>query len=341
MNRLSNHIALSVLGLTVALPTAALSGDLVMYCSVQQNWCEAMAAGFTAATGTPVAMQRKDTGAALAQIRAESGNPQADIWWGGSGDAHIQAAQSGLTAEYKSPNMSQLQPWAIDQAQKANYRTVGIYAGVLGWGYNTEFFKREKLPPPLAWADLERKEYRGEIQVANPNTSGTAYTALATLVQIYGEDQAFAFLKRINDNISEYTQSGTAGIRAAALGETGIGIAFLHDVIEQAAAGFPVKAVAPSDGTGYEIGSMSIVAGTRNLEVAKKFYDWALTAEAQSIALKSKAYQIQANKAVPPAAESPRLENTKLIDYDFAKYGSTETRKRLLSRWDAEIGSKR
>ena len=28
----------------------------------------------------------------------------------------------------------------------------------------------------------------------------------------------------------------------------------------------------------------------------------------------------------------------KLIDYDFAKYGSAETRKALLARWDAEVG---
>lgn len=334
-------IAVPLLTVLLVASNASASEQLTMYCSAQQTWCEATATAFTKKTGIPVAMQRKDTGAALAQIRAEAGNPQADIWWGGSGDSHIQAAQENLTVEYKSPNMSELHPWAIEQAEKADFKTVGIYAGVLGWGYNKEFFEKENLPLPLSWKDLERADYDGEIQVANPNTSGTAYTALATLVQLYGEDEAFAYLKRINSNISEYTQSGTAGIRSAALGETGIGIAFLHDVIEQAASGFPVVAVAPSDGTGYEIGGMSLIAKSRNPDAAKQFYDWALTAEAQSNALPSKAYQIQANKAVEPAAESPKLDTTKLIDYDFTKYGSAETRKALLARWDAEIGSGR
>ena len=39
----------------------------------------------------------------------------------------------------------------------------------------------------------------------------------------------------------------------------------------------------------------------------------------------------------PEAA--PKLAEIKLIDYDFAKYGSSDERKRLLSRWDKEIGA--
>ena len=46
---------------------------------------------------------------------------------------------------------------------------------------------------------------------------------------------------------------------------------FIHDVVTEAQAGFPVKSVAPCEGTGYEIGSLSIVKGARNLDDAKKF----------------------------------------------------------------------
>ena len=38
---------------------------------------------------------------------------------------------------------------------------------------------------------------------------------------------------------------------------------------------------------------------------------------------------------VPPQA--PRLDQTKVIDYDFQKYGSSAERKRLLSKWDKEV----
>jgi len=68
-------------------------------------------------------------------------------------------------------------------------------------------------------------------------------------------------------------------------------------------------------------------------------YDWALTPAAQELGATANSFQIPSNvnSATPDAA--PRLEEIKLIDYDFAKYGSSEERTRLLARWDAEIGS--
>ena len=35
----------------------------------------------------------------------------------------------------------------------------------------------------------------------------------------------------------------------------------------------------------------------------------------------------------------PKLTDVKVIDYDFAKYGSSDTRKRLLERWEKEINA--
>ena len=70
------------------------------------------------------------------------------------------------------------------------------------------------------------------MQIANPNSSGTAYTALASLVQIMGEEPAFDYLKKLNDNISQYTKSGSAPVKAAARGEAGVGIVFMHDAVE-------------------------------------------------------------------------------------------------------------
>jgi iron(III) transport system substrate-binding protein len=181
----------------------------------------------------------------------------------------MQAAAEGLTQVYKSPLLDQQQPWAQKQAENAGYRTVGIYAGALGWGYNTKLLAEKKLKEPTCWADLLDPAFKGEIQIANPNSSGTAYNTLATLVQIMGEDKAFDYLKKLNANISQYTKSGSAPVKAAARGEATVGIVFMHDAVAMQVDGFPIKTVAPCEGTGYEIGSMSIVKGARNLANAK------------------------------------------------------------------------
>ncbi len=80
-------------------------------------------------------------------MKAEASNPRGDIWWGGTGDPHLQAAEEGLTVEYRSPMLkAELQDWAVKQAEQSKYRTVGVYAGALGFGYNTELLAQEACP---------------------------------------------------------------------------------------------------------------------------------------------------------------------------------------------------
>jgi iron(III) transport system substrate-binding protein len=326
-------------GTSLAAGSAMAAGDLNLICAADVVICEQMKGDFEKAHDIKVNMVRMSSGEAYAKIRAEARNPKTDLWWAGTGDPHLQAASEGLTEEYKSPMLDQLQDWAKNQAESSGFKTVGVYAGALGWGYNTEIFKQKGYKEPTCWADLLAPELKGEIQIANPNSSGTAYTALASLVQIMGEDKAFEYLKSLNANISQYTKSGSAPVKAAARGETGLGIVFMHDAVAQTAEGFPVKAIAPCEGTGYEIGSMSIVKGARNMENAKIWYDWSLTPEVQSRMKDAKSFQLPSNKSAEIPKEAPRFEDIKLIDYDFKTYGDSEKRKALLERWDREVGA--
>jgi iron(III) transport system substrate-binding protein len=333
----------SLLGASVVAVTlsagAAHADKLTLYCSPDPEWCELVVQTFEAETGIDVDMTRKSSGETFAQIKAEASNPRGDVWFGGTGDPHLQAAAEGLTEEYISPMRDQLQPWAISQAESADNKTIGIYSGALGYGYNTELLAKNNLPEPKCWADLLKPEYKGQIQMANPNSSGTAYTTLATIVQIFGEEEGFEFMKKLHANINQYTKSGSAPIKAAARGETTIGIVFMHDAVAQAVSGFPIKVVAPCEGTGYEIGSMSIIKGARNPDEARTFYDWALTPEAQALALQANSYQVPSNVNAPTSDKSPDLSSIKLIDYDFAKYGSSDERRRLLQKWDEEVST--
>lgn len=317
----------------------AQADKLTFYCSAQEDWCQLMARSFEEATGIDVNMTRKSSGETFAQIKAEASNPRGDVWWGGTGDPHLQAAEEGLTAEYISPMRDELQPWAIAQAESAGNRTIGIYSGALGYGFNTDLLAANNLPEPSCWKDLLKPEFKGHVQMANPNSSGTAYTTLATMVQLFGEDEGFEFMKGLHKNINQYTKSGSAPIKAAGRGETTVGIVFMHDAVKQAVAGFPIKVVAPCEGTGYEIGSMSIIDGARNMEEAKKFYDWALSAEAQNLALEVNAFQVPSNVNAETSPSAPNLDSIKLIDYDFKKYGSSDERKRLLKKWDDDVSS--
>lgn len=338
MRRFIAAFAFVLLALAPARDARA-QGQVVVYCSVLQDWCALMAQEFERRTGIRVAMTQKGSGETLAQLRAEAQNPRADVWWGGTGDPHLQAAEANLTAEYRSPKLGELHPWAQAQARQSNHRTVGIYAGVLGFAWNTRELARKGLQAPRCWADAADPRFKDEIQISNPTSSGTAYTAMATLVQVMGEDPAFRFLRALHANVNQYTRSGPAPARAVARGETLVGIMFLHDAVAEAVEGAPVAVAAPCEGTGYEIGSMSIVRGARNMAQARAWYEFALEPEVQMLGARAKSYQTPSHTRAAPHPQAPRLEDTKLIDYDFAKYGATAERTRLIQRWEREVGS--
>ena len=318
---------------------ALAQGQINVICSVQAEWCNMIGTVYARTTGTKINVSMKGSGEALAQLIAEKDNPKTDVWFGGTGDPHLQAAEQGLSLEYKSPSLSQLYPWAQQQAQQAGFKTVGIYSGPLGFGYNPELLAKKKLAVPKSWADLLKPDYKGDIQVANPGSSGTAYTMVATLVQLMGEDKAFEYLKGLHKNVSQYTRSGTGPIKAVARGETAVSISFVHDGPGEKMNGFPVETITPLEGTGAEIGSMSIIKGARNLEAAKKFYEWALTPAAQEMAAAAKQFQLPSNKNARNDPRIPDFKKIKFIHYDYAKYGASAERRRLIAKWEKDVNS--
>jgi iron(III) transport system substrate-binding protein len=333
-------VALLVAAATLSAGAAFAQGQLNLYCSSPNTaWCQGMANSFEKATGTRVAVLQKATGEMLAQIKAEKDNPKGDVWWAGPGDAYLQAAEEGLLETYRSPNVAGLHDWARRITDISKDRVSGVYGGIIALGYNTEIVAKKKLPVPRCWKDLTNPVYKGEIMFGNPNSSGTAYLMLASLVQVFGEEEAFRYMKDVHPNVNAYARSGIGPMAAVTRGETAIGSTVLHGVINEIVRGFPVHPVLPCEGVGYEVGSTAIIKGTRNLDAARKFIDFALTAEGQKIGLEVKEFAIPTHRDVPLPPQVPKLTDVKVISYDFAKYGSSTERKRLLDRWEKEINA--
>ncbi len=324
-------------GTALAEQTSPAPGTLNVLCGVDEDWCAAMEMAFERHSGLEITMTRLSTGEILDAIRMDSAAPTVDVWWGGTGDTHLQAAAEGLLEAYTSPHEADLLPWAQNFHAMSGSLSSGVYAGALGFAYNADLLAQRRLPAPSCWNDLTDPAYRGDIQIGNPETSGTAYTALATLVQLFGEDEAFAYLARLGANVSSYTKSGAAPVKAAARGDTLIGISFIHDAVTQKLAGSPLVIVAPCEGTGYEIGAVSLIKGSRNPELARLFADFTLSPEGQATGAQAGQNQIPANaKAALPAA-APDISLMRMVDYDFATFGSPAERSRLLKRFAREM----
>ena len=303
-----------VLGLVSCGP-AQESTELNVLCTPQEEWCQGMKQKFEEEFGITVNYVRMSSGESLARLRAEKDNPQFDIWWGGPIDSFVAAKGEGLLEAYDSPNYENL----LDQTKfkdPDNY-WVGIYVGTLGFCTNKDWLAQNPgVEPPTSWDDLLKPEFADQLMVAHPSTSGTSYTALATVLQIRGEEAGWDYLTDYADQVLQFTKSGAAPAKFVGQGEAAVCIVFSHDIVHEIDDnGLPLELTFPAEGTGYEIGGMGIVKGAKHLDAAQKWFDWALESDTQALGPTFHAYQAPTVKGVE--LSHPELLEVNLIDYDF------------------------
>jgi iron(III) transport system substrate-binding protein len=292
--------------------------ELNVLCTPQVEWCEGMKTEFEAANpGVTVNFVRMSSGEALTRLRNEKDNPQFDIWWGGPVDSFIAAKNEGLLEQYDSPNYANLlNPEMMADPDK---HWAGIYVGSLGFATNNN----SGVTPPTSWDDLLKPEMQGQILIAHPSSSGTSYTALCTRLQMLGEDAGWEWMRQFAGNVLQYTKSGAAPGKFVGQGEAAVGVLFSHDVVNEINQGSPLTLSFPEEGTGFEIGGMGIIKGAKNLENAKKWFDWALEPATQELGPKYNAFQAPTVKGATPSR--PELLQVNLIDYDFQWCGENKT----------------
>ncbi len=311
------------------------STEVNVLCTPQEEWCQGMKQEFEAKYGITVNYVRMSSGEGLARLRAEKDNPTFDIWWGGPIDSFVAAKQEGLLEAYNSPNYKNLLD-PVKYKDPDNY-WVGIYVGTLGFCTNKDWLAAHPgVQPPRSWDDLLKPEFTGQVLVAHPSTSGTSYTALATILQIKGESAGWEYLKKYAGQVLQFTKSGAAPAKFVGQGEAAVGIVFSHDIVHEIEDNkLPLELTFPAEGTGYEIGGMGIIKGAKHLDAAKKWFDWALTAEAQALGPKYHAYQAPTVSGVQ--LSHPELLQVKLIDYNFQWAG--EHKKEFVDKFTNEIAT--
>jgi iron(III) transport system substrate-binding protein len=162
---------------------------------------------------------------------------------------------------------------------------------------------------------------------------------LSGLAHLLGEDEAFEYYHQFDQNVAQYTESGSAPGRMAAAGEFAIGISFAHDIQVQQDEGLPVIISFPEEGTPFEIGGISIIKGARNLAAAQAWLDFVFTEDFQRMH-NEVAHRIPVIEGIELDENEIGLEDVTLIEgYDPTEWAAE--RDRLVERWQEEIGINR
>ena len=315
-------------------PPAKSGGKLTVLCGAQEDWCQAMTKAFQAETGIETNYVRLSSGEAVARLGASKDNPEFDVWHGGPADGYMAAKNGGLLEPYVSPNAAQIPA----QAKDKDGAWTGVYVGTLGFCSNKSVLDKLGVAVPASWEDLLNPKLKGQVSMAHPATSGTAFTAFWTQVTLnnYDVDKAFAYFKKLHNNILQYTKSGSAPGTMAGRGEVAVAIIFSADCVKFNEEGMKDLVVSfPKEGTGYEVGGVAVIKGAKNPAAAQKYVDWALTAKAQEIPPTVKSYELPTNPSAKVSDKSVKLAEIKLVDYDFIK--SAAQKKAITEKFDADI----
>ncbi len=286
---------------------------------------------FTAQTGAKVEFLSMSSGEVIARAKAE-GKPMADVWFGGGLDAFMAAKEEGMLELYQSPNAADI-PAEYKDAEGA-WVAKGIT--VVGFLVNNSVLEEKGLAIPTGWEALADEKYKGEVIMSNPAVSGTNYAAVKGLLDMYGEEAGWEYLRKLNNNISFYGKRGKDPQEKTQQGEFGIGIIPVDQSAFDVAKDNNLTVIYPEDGIPWVPEGVAIFKGSDNTDVAKAFEDFMLTPEAQAMIAELDGKDTA--QIVKPGVKGLDLglPKDKLIKEDLSTFGSQ--REAILAKF-AEIAA--
>ena len=308
--------------------------SFTMYSCYVEAEVAGLVALFQKETAIVVNYVRLSAGEMQARVAAEKDNPQVAMIFGMGNDVSMAMVAEDLLAPYVPANIDQMDQRFVDP----DGMYVPLQIIVTCFGSNKEWLEEKGLEPPTSWDDLLKPEYKDEICVAHPATSGAAYTVLSQTVQRLGTDEGFNYLKELNKNVQVYTKAGAAPFTSAGLGEVGVAIGYSDNAQTVVDQGYPLVVSYPKEGAGYGVTAAAMVKGgpADEQEAAHKFIDWLIGESAMTLAY-SEFNQYPLNTTVHPEPKMIPIEDIYLMDFDPVL--SAETKKANCETFENEVRS--
>lgn len=303
---------------------------IVVYVASRDEVGSAILELFKEKTGCTYEYLKMPTQESLSRIKSEKKNPKADIFIGGTCDVHVLMKKENLSEKYISENYDSIP----ERYKDRDGYWIGFEVSPLSIVINRDRWEKEfahkGIAMPKTYEDLLNPIYKGEIVISNPNTSGTAYTMLASLIQSMGEDKAKDFLRKMKANVGEFTTNGYTPAQKVATGEYLIGINFLSDQLLIKDSGFNIVTNVPKN-SGWNIDAISKIKNGPNGDVGKYFIDFCTTEEVEET-LNNISFAMSTRQDTKGIGGIKLNELDIYEDYNFVK--ASNDREWLINMWN-------
>jgi len=200
-----------------------------------------------------------------------------DVLLGGTGELHEILGEAGRLQPY----VPLPDPERISRYDDPRHHWVPIYLGYLAIVYRPLPSLRGQEPD---FSTLVEPAWAGRVTIPSPSKSGGGFVFLATQLQRFGsESSGWDYLRLLLQRGVRFEARSSLPITQVGSGVMDLGVAWAHDIHRRKEdERLPVELTIP-DQTGFEVGGVSILAGSDQSDAAEEFVQFLTSAVAAEI----------------------------------------------------------
>jgi len=262
-------IILFICSISLLFACSTETKPVVIYSSAEEHRIEAMQKDFDANfPDYEIQIIYHSTGDLITRIREEGIDTECDIIgemeYGNLSTiteilADLSAYNTDVYTDDMIPEIKSYLPW---------YRNGGCIA------INRTVLAEHGLPAPESYRDLLKPEYKGLISMPNPRSSGTGYMFLKSLVNAWGEQEAFDYFDRLSENIISFTSSGSGPVNALINNEAAVGFAMTAQTVGEINNGIPLRILFFDEGSPFSLYGVGMIKGKETRREVKEVFDY-------------------------------------------------------------------
>jgi iron(III) transport system substrate-binding protein len=243
--------------------------------------------------------------------------------------------KEGMLQAYAPQGLDKIKKTMRDPADPPKWVGMDIWASAIC--FNTVEAQKKKAATPVSWADLTKPEYKGQIAMPNPASSGTGYLMVSGWLQMMGEEAGWKFMDGLHQNIASYTHSGSKPCRQAAAGEYVVGLSFEYRANKTKKDGAPIEAILPKEGLGWDMEAAAITSTTKKTDAARKLLDWSLSEGANKLYAEN--FAIVALPGIQAKLENIQGDVEQMLAKNDFQWAAAN-RDRILAEWTKRYDGK-
>lgn len=254
------------------------SKKLIVYTAHEKELYEPIIKEFEERTGIWVQVVSGGTNEMLERIAQENGVDSGDIMFGGGVDS-LSACEEYFEVYPCRQSEELTQTWQSEDDRWVPFSSLPIV-----FIYNNKLVY--PAGAPRSWAELIDDHWKGKIAFADPKVSGTAYTALDTMLEVLGREGKTEeeILSAFVDNLGggEYLSAGSKGVvEDVVSGNRLIGITNEEYALSAIQSGADIGMVYPAEGTTALPDGTAIIKNAPHRENAELFMEFTVSADVQ------------------------------------------------------------